>query len=131
MDFLTRRRFLQRVGLMSAAVAGLPLLHRVRAADPQPKAKRVIVVGAGLAGLVSAYELEQKGHTVTILEADPTHIGGRVRTHRFADGRHAELGAMRIPKQHDLTRHYVKAFALGVRPFIQTNPEAYCVARGK
>lgn len=131
MDFLTRRRFLQRAALLSGTVVGLPLLHRVTAADSPPKPKRVIVVGAGLAGLVSAYELEQKGHTVTILEAEPKHIGGRVRTHRFADGHHAELGAMRIPKQHDLTRHYIKTFGLRVRPFVQTNPEAFCVARGK
>jgi monoamine oxidase len=130
MNVLTRRRFLQYAGL-TGGVAGLPLLHRVRGADPLPKPKRVIVVGAGLAGLVAAYELEQKGHAVTILEADPKHVGGRVRTHRFADGRYGELGAMRIPKRHDLPRHYAKCFNLTLRPFVQTNPEAYCVARGK
>ncbi len=112
-------------------MAGLPLLARLRAADPPAKPKRVIVVGAGLAGLVAAYELEQRGHTVILLEADTKHLGGRVRTHTFADGRRGELGAMRIPKQHDVTRHYVKAFDLKLRPFIQNNPEAYCVARGK
>jgi monoamine oxidase len=92
---------------------------------------RVVVVGAGLAGLVAAYELERQGHTVTLLEADPKHVGGRVRTHRFSDGRYGELGAMRIPKQHDVTRKYVKEFGLRLRRFVQTSPEAYCVARGK
>jgi len=84
MDLLTRRRLLQRIGTAGSVVAGLPLLHRLRAADPLPKPVQVIVVGAGLAGLVAAYELEQKGHAVTILEADPKHFGERVRTHRDA-----------------------------------------------
>src|SRR5262245_3554766 len=131
MNLVTRRQFLRHLGIVGSTFAGLPLLEQVRAADPLPKQLRVIVVGAGLAGLVSAYELEQKGHSVTVLEADPKHIGGRVRTHRFEDGRYGELGAMRIPKQHDLTRKYVKTFGLRLRRFIQTNPEAYCVARGK
>jgi monoamine oxidase len=130
MSFLTRRRFLQSVGLAGGTVIGLPLLRQIRAADPLPKPKRIIVVGAGLAGLVAAYELEQKGHTVTLLEADPKHIGGRVRTHRFSPDRYGELGAMRIPKRHDLPRHYAKCFNLKLRPFVQDNPEAYCVARG-
>lgn len=125
MTTLDRRRF------MFGAVAGLPLLHRLRAADPPAKPKRVVVVGAGLAGLVAAYELEHLGHSVTLLEAEPKIVGGRVRTHTFADGRRGELGAMRIPKQHDLTRHYVKTFGLKFRPFVQTNPEAYLLARGK
>jgi monoamine oxidase len=115
----------------TAVGLGVPLLHRVRAADPPAKAKSVLIVGAGLAGLVAAYQLEQKGHTVTLLEADASHAGGRVRTHRFADKRYGELGPMRIPKQHDLTRQYVKEFNLSLRRFVQTNPEAYVVARGK
>ena len=41
--------------------------------------KHVIVVGAGLAGLVAAYELEQVGHRVTVLE-QTTRAGGRVYT---------------------------------------------------
>jgi len=54
MDLLTRRRLLQRIGTAGSVVAGLPLLHRLRAADPLPKPVQVIVVGAGLAGLVAA-----------------------------------------------------------------------------
>jgi monoamine oxidase len=50
----------------------------------------VIIVGAGLAGLCTAFELESKGLSCTILEADPTHVGGRVRTHRFANGLYGE-----------------------------------------
>src|SRR5471032_2212289 len=116
MDIHSRRRFLQRAGLMGAGTLGVPLLERVRAADVPEKPLRIIVVGAGLAGLVSAYELERKGHTVILLEADPKHLGGRVRTHTFADGSTGELGAMRIPKQHDVTRKYIKEFGLKLRP---------------
>ncbi|MDH4563573.1 flavin monoamine oxidase family protein [Pseudomonas sp. BN411] len=43
------------------------------AKDKQPT---VIVIGGGMAGLTSAYELQQKGWQVTVLEAKPS-IGGR------------------------------------------------------
>lgn len=56
-------------------------------------AKRIIVAGAGLAGLTAARELERAGASVTIVEAR-ARVGGRVWTMRegFADGRHGELG---------------------------------------
>ncbi len=61
----------------------------------QGEPRRVIVVGAGLAGLATAYELTEAGHDVTILEAR-NRAGGRVYTLRapFADGLYAEAGAM-------------------------------------
>ena len=46
------------------------------------KTKTVIIIGAGMSGLVAAYELAQAGHTVRIVEAQH-RVGGRVRT--FAD----------------------------------------------
>jgi monoamine oxidase len=91
----------------------------------------VIVVGAGLAGLCAAYELERRGQRVTVLEADKRHIGGRVRTLRFDNGLYGEAGAMRIPLRHETTRHYVKSFGLPLRQFVHSNPNAYVFMRGE
>lgn len=65
-----------------------------------------------------------------LLEADSSHIGGRVRTRRFEDGLYGEAGAMRIPASHELTRHYVEELGLSLRPFVTSNPEAYYHLRG-
>ena len=76
--------------------------------------KHITVLGAGIAGLVAAYELEKMGHTVDIMEAS-NRIGGRVWTHRFGtekDAPYAELGAMRIPSDHQHTLHYVEEMGL-------------------
>ncbi|MBI3927338.1 MAG: FAD-dependent oxidoreductase [Armatimonadetes bacterium] len=55
----------------------------------------VVVVGGGLAGLVTAYELEQGGLTVHILEA-ADRFGGRVATARYGPGLAAEYGMHEI-----------------------------------
>ncbi len=63
---------------------------------------RVIVVGAGLAGLVAAYDLERTGWTVTVLEAS-TRIGGRIRTVRepaMPAGLHMDIGGDRVHPAH-------------------------------
>lgn len=51
-----------------------------------------VVVGAGVAGLSCARHLREAGRPALVLEADD-RIGGRVRTHRGADGALWELGA--------------------------------------
>ncbi len=78
------------------------------------KGKKITILGAGIAGLVAAYELEKMGHEVTIMEGSP-RVGGRVWTHRFGnekDAPYAELGAMRIPSSHNHTLHYVNEMGL-------------------
>lgn len=75
--------------------------------------------------------LEKRGHTCVILEADRSHIGGRVRTLRFEDGLYGDVGAMRVPKTHTLTRHYIELCDLQLRPFISDNPEGCYYMRGQ
>lgn len=128
---LTRREFMRR---MAALGGGVALASSIRgfAATENPRAPlHVVIVGAGMAGLCAAYELEQRGHRVTLLEADPAHAGGRVRTLRFNDGLYGEAGAMRIPTVHELTRHYIREFGLPLRRFVKSNKDAYYFARGR
>lgn len=85
--------------------------------------KHIIVVGAGLAGLVSASLLKNAGHRVTILEASG-RAGGRVCTLRspFSDGLYFNVGPMRIPNKHLLTLEYIKKFRLPTNVFINRTP---------
>ena len=93
--------------------------------------KRVVVIGAGLAGLVAAYELKRQGHDVVVIEAQ-NRVGGRVHTLRtFAPGLYAEAGAMRIPRAHGLTLAYCEEFGLPLRPFVMGNPKGLVHVRGK
>ena len=94
--------------------------------------RRVLIVGAGMAGLVAAYELRRAGHDPLILEAR-RRAGGRVYTLRepFAAGLYGEAGAMRIPLAHDLSLAYVRHFGLQTLPFTAQQPRGWIAARGQ
>lgn len=93
---------------------------------------RVVVIGAGMAGLVAADALIRGGHEVVVLEAR-RRVGGRVHTLRepFSSGLFGEAGAMRIPTGHHLTLEYVKRAGLPVEPFLMENPRGWCVFHGR
>jgi monoamine oxidase len=99
-------------------------LTQIKAASQGKTPKKILILGAGMAGLAAAYELTQCGHEVKIVEAS-ARLGGRVWTHRFKNGQHGEFGAMRIPASHDYTRHYITQFDLKLRSFINSNPNTY------
>ena len=84
----------------------------------------VAVVGAGLAGMVAAYELMELGLRPVVYEAE--RIGGRLRSHEFegADGIVAELGGMRFPVSGTSFFHYADVLGLASAPFPNPLTEA-------
>ncbi|HVD00056.1 MAG TPA: NAD(P)/FAD-dependent oxidoreductase [Candidatus Dormibacteraeota bacterium] len=65
---------------------------------------RVLIVGAGLSGLVTAMEMQRAGHEAVVLEAR-SRVGGRVFTLRegLDDGQFADVGAEIIyPGQNNI-----------------------------
>src|SRR5215213_11326570 len=99
---LSRRDLLKLAGATGLA-AGLSTLDTgpAGAAD----GPRIVVVGAGLAGLTCAYRLKQAGYAAAVYEA-ADRIGGRCWTRRdaFADGQIAERGGELIDQGHTAIR---------------------------
>jgi monoamine oxidase len=128
----TRRDFLKTLSLALAAIPFRPALSLPQAGTTKffsrqktDRPKKIIVIGAGLAGLAAAYELAKAGHDVTILEAR-NRAGGRVFTVReFADGLYAECGAEWVEHNHDYLLRYVEEFGLALYRgrFVDTEDE--------
>lgn len=110
---IDRRALLRSLG-GATLVAALPA--PVVGATRTKGVGSVVILGAGITGLVAALELEKRGIDVTLLEASQ-RVGGRVWTLRggdriadtdgieqqvdFADGLYLNAGAARIPSHHD------------------------------
>jgi monoamine oxidase len=104
-ESLDRRAFLALAAMAGAAAAAQPLMRG--------DGKRVAILGAGLAGLASAWNLMRAGYDVRVFEAQDIP-GGRVKTIRtpFKNGGYAEAGALRIPNNHRYTMKYIKLMGL-------------------
>jgi monoamine oxidase len=153
---LTRRAFLERLGLAGGVGAtylgmqAMGLLNTPPAAanpfmlPPQSGAGRsVVVLGAGIAGLVSAYELQRAGWNVTVLEARD-RVAGRVWTVRggdrivqngrpdqicqFGEGLYLNAGAARIPHTHHAILGYAKQLRVPVEVMVNANRAARIAA---
>jgi monoamine oxidase len=117
---MDRRDFLKQIPAAIAAFASIPMEAFPFRGNLERKgvAKKIIIIGAGLAGLSAAYELTQAGHDVTVLEAQ-RKAGGRVQTIRdsLPDELYVEAGATRIPNHHHFTLKYAELFGLTLDAF--------------
>ena len=152
----SRRAFLRNVGVtggagaMFATMGALGLAPTARAEAfqaPRPgdftltgrAAARVVVLGGGIAGLATAYELGKAGYDCTILEArdrtggrnftvrggdSTTDLYGNTQTARFADGHYMNAGPARIP-QWMITLDYCRELGVPIQVFTNVNADAY------
>ncbi len=116
-----RREFLKLAGVAASSLyfaSDLGWAMPQQSSQPRANSKRVLILGAGLAGLAAGWKLKNAGHDVIILEAQ-LHPGGRVHTIRegLSDDLYAEAGAGRIPNTHSITLEWVKYFGLELEPF--------------
>jgi monoamine oxidase len=145
---LTRRHLLERVATVGGYGAAYTAMEMLGLALPTPAGAEnfsvprnsagasVVILGAGIAGLVAAYELQSAGYRVTLLEA-ANRIGGRVWTIRGGDkiaqtgrpdqramfdpGLHFDAGAARIPSTHRVMLGYARRFGVPMEVFVNTN----------
>ena len=158
---VTRRQFLQQIGVVGGAgvlygtMGGMGLASAAHAAPFTPprasdfsltgrSGKKVVVLGAGIAGLATAYELRKAGYDVTVLEArqrpggrswtvrggtEETDLAGESQTSSFADGQYMNAGPARIP-QHHTTLDYCRELGVELEVFANQNAQAYYYNEG-
>jgi monoamine oxidase len=152
---VTRRTILGRLGLAGGlgvtmgAMHALGLMGVARAQDMSGLAptlgndRHVVVLGAGIAGLTAAYELEQAGFLVTLLEARE-RVGGRAwtvrdgdriemigeatQTARFSEGLYLNAGPARIPGFHQGLLGYADKFRVPLEVEVNSSRSAYIMA---
>jgi monoamine oxidase len=147
----TRRRVLGRIGATFGNVALYQAMTQLGFAagtdfkgQPQLSGAKpgttVLVLGAGLAGMLAAYELRRAGYNVRILEFQSrsggrnmtlrggdslTELGGAIQSVGFAPGNYINPGPWRIPYHHQALIHYCQLFGVQLEPFIEVNHNAY------
>ncbi|WP_053203162.1 flavin monoamine oxidase family protein [Jiangella muralis] len=155
----SRRSFLTRVGAVGGASALYGSMEALglfaspaeaatsdfappRAADLPDSARsrgtKVVILGAGTAGLAAAYELGKAGYDCTVLEARD-RPGGRAKTIRrgdrltdtdgvsqtcgFDDGLYFNAGPARIPNHH-VTLDYCRELGVAIEALVNANAES-------
>jgi monoamine oxidase len=109
---LNRRSFLSHAAAITGTIASAAALSRPVLAAP---ASRVVIVGAGFAGMTCAYRLQQAGVIAQVLEASD-RIGGRMFTLRdaFPEGQITELGGEFVDSGHKSLRQLARELGLNL-----------------
>lgn len=153
MKSISRRDFLGRGAMLTgAAYPAMMALGMLKSApahafnlEGSGNGKKVIILGAGLAGMTCAYELSKLGYQCTILEARE-RTGGRCWSIRngskhtendkpavtagFDDGLYFNAGPSRIPHHHQLTMHYCRELGVPLQVYNNVNESTYFFAEG-
>jgi len=153
MPGLTRKEFLKRTGtLFGGAYTSMLAMGLIKEApvndfdlNKTESDKSIVIIGAGLAGLTAAWELEKLGYNCMILEARD-RAGGRCwsvrngsnntemesgdQTAKFDNGLYFNAGPSRIPHHHKLTLHYCKALGIPLEVYNNVNEAAYVYSEG-
>jgi monoamine oxidase len=110
---VTRRRFLRDTGAVATAAVAASAWARLAPAARGANVGRIVVVGAGLAGLTCAYRLKQAGVGATVYEAS-ARLGGRCWTGRgdFSDSQIYEHGGELIDQGHTHIRQLAQELGL-------------------
>ncbi len=149
---VSRRAWLQRLGALAGSGAVYAALSAWGLAEASParsgfrlgpapaRGKRVLILGAGVAGLVSALELLRAGYEVEILEYQDriggrcwtlrggdryTELGGTSQHCQFDPGEYFNPGPWRIPYHHHGVLDYCRQLGVKLEPFVQLNHNAY------
>ena len=132
-----RRDFLRRSAILGVAAAGAATeLGAVAPPANAATAPRIVVVGAGFAGLTAAYRIYKlKGWVPAVYEAQ-TRVGGRARTIRTGSGgQYTEAGPSGISSNEPTIKNLVSELGLG--PLVDTflnapsGDELYCFGGSK
>ncbi len=148
---VSRRKLLQRIG----AVAGTATMYQCMTAlghaaeSPYrgaidlagaPRGTSILILGAGIAGLVAAYELSHAGYKIKVLEYNHraggrawtlrggdeyTELGGFKQKCEFDPGLYINPGPWRIPYHHYAMLDYARRLKVPLEPFNQVNVNAY------
>ena len=115
-NHLSRRTFIKNTGLTTSMFSLYPFLTPSTFNNSTDE-RRIIVIGAGLAGLSCAYELDKAGYNVLLIEASSSP-GGRISTHRttFSNNLYSEMGAEYVDSSDTYIHKYCKMFGLHVLP---------------
>lgn len=141
---ISKRSFLQSIGMVGGAAAMMTTMrswemsHAATREKPPTlqsdgNGKKLLILGGGLAGMVTAIEMRKKGYDCTILEAKETpggrcmsarkgtvieDVGGETQTCGFEDNQYLNVGPWRIPAEHHAVIHYCKTLGVPLEVFV-------------